>query len=48
MAHNEKFGMWKRKYIETWEYTNVLTYQHTQPLLWGGVIYLKTAVFTFR
>ena len=28
----------------TWEYmrhTNILIYQHTQPLLWGGVMYLS-------
>ena len=27
-----------------WEYTqhtNILTYRRTQPLLWGGVIYLS-------
>ena len=29
----------------TYQYTEAL---HTQPLLWGGVIYLKTTVFTFR
>ena len=33
--------IWEYKNVE---YTNILTYQHTQPLLWGGVIYLKTAV----
>ena len=29
----------------TWEHmqhTDVPTYRHTQPLLWGGVIYLST------
>ena len=30
------------------EYINILIYQYTQPLLWGGVMYLKTAVLTFR
>jgi hypothetical protein len=45
--------MTKVRNIKTWErrnmeYTDVLTYQCTQPLLWGGVMYLKTAVFTFR
>ena len=39
--------------MEIWEcrnveYTNILIYQHTQPLLWGGVMYLKTTVLTFR
>ena len=30
------------------KYTDILMYQHTQPLLWGGVIYLKTTILTFR
>ena len=31
-----------------WECINILTYQYTQPLLQGGVMYLKTAVLTFK
>ena len=33
-----------RKNMGTWEYTrhtNILTYRRTQPLLWGGVMYLS-------
>ena len=30
-------GMWGHT-----QYTNILIYRHTQPLLWGGVIYLST------
>ena len=30
-------GMW-----EYTQYTNILTYRRTQPLLWGGVMYLST------
>ena len=33
------------KNMGTWEhtqYTNIPTYRRTQPLLWGGVIYLST------
>ena len=31
--------MWKYRNVEC---TNILIYQHTQPLLWGGVMYLNT------
>ena len=36
------------QYVSLWGRGNVTTYRRTEPLLWGGVMYLKTAVLTFR
>ena len=36
-----KFSTWKRGNVGT-RRTDVLTYRRTQPLLWGGVMYLST------
>ena len=36
----KKFSTWKYGNVGT-RYTDILTYRRTQPLLWGGVIYLS-------
>ena len=47
-ARDEEFGTWERENVGTWGRADVPTYQRTEPFTMGGVMYLKTAVLTFR
>ena len=47
LNHIIKLRIWEYKNAEV-QYTNILIYQHTEPFTMGGVIYLKTIVFTFK